>query len=114
MQHNRQAKGDEDRGQDILAQYPVEQQALAAISGKTHNQHHQPDTRKWVQPEHQNGSEDQIGGDDDEIAMRDIHEPHYAEHQGQSCRKECVETAQQNALYENIDQVHYAASFVPK
>ena len=53
---------------------------------------------KVSRPSAETSSEDQEGGEDDQVAMREIDQPHDAEDQRQAGRVERVEPAEQDAL----------------
>ena len=59
-----------------------------------------------VEPERRHQHQDQEGGEHDQIAMREIDQPHDAEDEAQARRKQRVEAAEQHALENGIKPVH--------
>jgi hypothetical protein len=50
----------------------------------------------------------QVGREHDQIAMRDVDEPHHAEDQRQAGGEHGVESADQHALENDVDPIHAA------
>ena len=92
------AEGDEQRRQDIAAERAVEERVLQRIAEREqHRRRHQraeerPDAQRLRQRQHDEGRQH------DEIAVRQVDEPHDAEDQRQAGGEQRVEPAQHDAL----------------
>ena len=48
----------------------------------------------------------QVGAQHDEVAMRDVDQPHDAEHQRQTRREQRIEPAEKDALHDDVEPFH--------
>ena len=95
LDDDRQTKGHEQGRQQILAQRMIKQKSLQSVTDDRHqrNDHQQRSQRPDAQG--LGGDKRQIGRENDEVAMGDVHEAHDAENQRQARREQRVETADQ-------------------
>ncbi len=107
LDDDRQAEGDQQRRQDVAAERAVQQAALQAVADCRHHRHDddQRQQRRQAQPlRHRERDE---GGQHDQVAMRDVDQPHDAEDQRQPGGEQRIEPAEQDALQHGVDPLHH-------
>ncbi len=62
-----------------------------------------------MEAQHRDDDEDQIGRQDDEIAMGKVHQPHDPEDEAETRGEKRIEPAQKDALHDGVDPDHAAA-----
>ena len=109
LDDDREPEGDEQRHQQVGAERAVEHQPLQPPAEREHegqgDQQRHPDRHEQRRRER----EDEVGGEHDEVAMREVDEPHDAEDQRKAGGVERVESAEQGALDDGVDEGHRAA-----
>ncbi|MHC2485918.1 hypothetical protein ACVIKP_007773 [Rhizobium leguminosarum] len=106
LDDDRQAEGDEQRRQDILAERAVEQEILQAPTDGEHQRHRYQGGNKRVEPECRHQHQDQEGGKHDQVAMGEVDQPHNAEDETEPRCKQRIEPAEQHALENGIKPAH--------
>ncbi len=103
-------KVSKQRRQDVPAEHAVEQANLQPVSHDEQHGNGEQRAREAAESEPLSDGEDQEGGADDDIAMREVDEPHDPEHQRQAGREQRVEPAQQCTLQDDIDYGAHAGA----
>ncbi len=106
LDDHRQAERHQERRQQIVAQGAVEQAALQRVADQRHQRHDHRERGERIDAERLGGDQRQIGGEHDEIAVRDIDEPHHPEDERQAGGEHGVEAADQHALQDDVDPLH--------
>ena len=109
LQRNREAEGNEQRWQDVLAQHTVQDEALQQPAEREHQWRGKQRGDPGRQTEPRDANQHQIGGEDDEVAVSEIDEPHDAEDEAQPRSKQGIEPAQQDSLNEGVQPDHRRA-----
>ena len=76
----------------------VEQPALDDVAEDGHDDHHQDQGVERVDVQRPNDDQGDVGGHDAEVAVGEVHQPHYAEDQSQPGGEERVQPAEKDAL----------------
>jgi hypothetical protein len=108
LDDDREAEGHQQRREDVAPERAIQKRTLEHIAQYRHRGHHHGERGVGAPAGAQHQRYATKGGEHDEIAVRDIDQPHDAEGQRQSHGEERVETAQEHALHERVkpaDQV---------
>ena len=100
----------EQRRQQIVAERAVEQPALQHVADRRHDRRHDDDGEQRIEPERVGGHQRDIGGEHDQVAVRDVDEAHHAEDQREPGGEHGVEPADQHALDDDVDPLHASQS----
>ena len=101
-----EAERHQQRRQNIAAQRAVENAKLQQIAeGRRHGDDHD-EARQRMQAGQLDNQQGEIRGRDNQIAMRDVDQPHDPENQRQAGGKQRVEAANQDALNDGVDPMH--------
>ena len=113
LDDDRKAEGDQQRRQQVVAQRAVEHEPLQRIADRRHQRHDDDERGSGSMPSVCVVDQREIGGEHDEVAMRDVDEPHHAEDQRQPGREHGVEPADQHALHDDVDPVGHGRRALP-
>jgi hypothetical protein len=80
-------------------------------TGHEHHHHDQQRGHDQGNAEHRGDAEHQIGREQDQVAMREIDQPHDAEDQRQPQRKQRIDAAKQHALDHGVQSDHRGLMF---
>ena len=103
------AEGDEERRQNVLAQDAIEHDFLQHEAEREHQGQRDQCGQEGRQAKQRDDEQDEICAQHDQIAMREIDQPHDAEDEAQAGCEQRVEPAQENALDNCVEPVHAAA-----
>ena len=103
-------EGHQQRRQEVVAQRVVEDAALQQVAEEEHEGQHRDHADEGIDPGRLDHHHRDEGGEHDEIAMRDIHQPHHAEDDGEPGGKERVEPAREHALDDAVDPLDHGRS----
>ena len=106
LDDDREAEGDEQRRQQIVAERAVEQPALQHVADRRHHRHHDDERDERIEAERVGRHQRDVGGEHDQVAVRDVDQPHHAEDQRQPGGEHGVEPAEQHALHDDVDPFH--------
>ena len=103
LNDDREPEGRQQRHQQSRAQAALEQRALQHVADQQHHRQHRQDReeRRGVPVLEQ--EEDEVGTEHGEVAVREVDDPHDAEHQRQPAGEQPVEAAEQDALDDVVD-----------
>ena len=109
LDQDRQAEGDDQRRQYVLAHGAVEDEALQQPAKGEHQRQRQHSREKRWKEQRTGENEDQIAAEQDEVAMGKVDRAHDAEGEAEPERKQRVKPAEQDALNDGVDPDHAAA-----
>jgi hypothetical protein len=112
LDHDREAERHEDGGQDAASQQAVQQEPLKRVADHGHHRHHHAEREQRIEAELLDAHDGEEGGQDAEVAVREVHQPHHAEDQREPGGEERVEAAEQDALHDAVEPRHRSASEV--
>ena len=98
-----EAEGHQQRRQQIVAQRAVEQRALQRVADQRHGRHDEQQRGERIDAEGLRHHQRDVGGEHDEVAMRDVDQPHHAEDQRQPGGEHGVKPADQHALQDDVE-----------
>ena len=104
LQHNRQAEGQQQRGERAAAHDTVEQQLLHQPTNDEHRRDNQRQRGNCIDAEQAHGNAGQIGPDHDQIAMRDIDHAHHAEAETKPKPEQGVQRAEHQAVQQGLGE----------
>ena len=84
LQHDRKTERDEQRRQNVLAEQAIEQVDLQRVADDEHQRGDDRQRNEHVDAQALGDDQNEVGRDDDQIAMREIDQPHHAEDQRQT------------------------------
>ena len=90
-------------GRMSAAERAVQKHGLERVADDEHERDGDDESDERVEAERVSQHQDQEGGEDDEVAMREVDQPHDAEDQRQAGRVERVEPAEQDALDDGVE-----------
>ena len=97
-----EAEGDQERRQEIIAEGAIEEQALQRVADRRHDRCHDDNRGQRIEPERVGRHQRDIGRKHDQIAMRDVDEPHHPEDQRQPRGEHRIEPPDQDPLDEDV------------
>ena len=106
LERDRQPEGREQRHEHAGPQAALENAALQSPADGGHDRQHGDERQEGRKAEGVGYREDEEGGEDGEIAVGEIDDPHDAEHQRQAAGEQRVIAAEQHALGDEIDEAH--------
>ena len=86
----------------------VEQHMLQRKADAEHHRHCEQDRDERIEPSAVAEREDGEGREHDQVAMREIDQPHDAEDQRQAGREQRIEPAEQDALDDGVEPIGHA------
>ena len=101
-----QAEGNQERGQTVIAQNLVQDSAQQRRFDCGHGRHNDQQRRQRVQANGGGHRQSEIGGENDEITVGDVDEPHDAEDQREPGGEEREKAAEERPLNEGIQPFH--------
>ena len=108
--NDRQSEGREHRHQQAAAGAALEHEALQRPADQRHHRRNDQEAEKRLDREAVGQHKERIGGQDREAAVRQVDEPHDAEHERQAAGDQRVVAAEQDALEDLVDEDHDAAA----
>ena len=111
LQDDADPEADEDARQRVGAEREVEDPALRDETDHRHHRHDDRQRHDEIAAERRSPGEDEVGGEDGEVAVGEVDEAHHPERQREPGGEQGVETAQQDALDDGVDPVH---GYIPK
>ena len=106
LDDDREAEGHQQRRQDVPAQRQVEDAALQRVADPRHHRHDDDQADERMHAGAVEHGETEEGGEHDQVAVRDVDQPHHAEDQREPGREQRVEPAQQHALDDGVEPLH--------
>jgi hypothetical protein len=103
LDDNRQAEGDENDQQHVLADHPLQQKPLQAEAEQEGGRQHYQRGDDRIEAERRRQHQQDVAGQDDEIAVGDIDEAQHTGRQRQAGREQRVKPAEQDALQNLIN-----------
>jgi hypothetical protein len=106
LKDDRNAEGDQEGRQKILADGRVQQETLQAVPNRRHERHDENGGEQGMKPGEVDRDHREIRCKHDQVAMGDVDEAHDAEDERQPGCKQRIKPAEHDTLEKGVDPVH--------
>ena len=109
LDHHRQAERDHQRGEHAAVERALDDRALQHVAEHRHHRHHDEEGPQHGDVGDGDDADRDVARDHREVAVREVHDLHHAEHQRQPAGEQRVQPAGQHPLDDGVYPGHYGS-----